>query len=73
MRSLIPPTESDVRGNVDAALVPGSHIYGNLNRGNTDRGEGASDAEPGPGQRQRGQGCRGEHCACLMSHKRQGL
>ena len=33
MKSLILPTESDACGNVDAALglVPGSHIYGNLN------------------------------------------
>ena len=41
MRSLILPTESDARGNVDVALglVPGSHIYGNLNGTRTEGGE----------------------------------
>ena len=39
MRSIILSTESDARGNVDVALVPGSHIYGNLNGTRTEGGE----------------------------------
>ena len=62
MRSIILSTESDARGNVDVALVPGSHIYGNLNGTRTEASL-VRDAEPGPGPRQCGQA---SHCAELQ-------
>ena len=77
MRSIILSTESDARGNVDVALVPGSHIYGNLNGTRTEgitlslaglRGAGlqASDAELSADSRhmaRRAAGCRGLYYA----------